>query len=141
PTRCFHLQGSAVIKRVPKATKSTESSSKSRRTERDSRCFRADSWGAESREFWLSEKRRCRQSGTNEVFSTDGPESCQFPSSEALRPVSRAAVDGEDHDVGFLDGIRSDEGRIRKGPIHESREPGQLCPTWGRRQVKLLNAS
>lgn len=63
----------------------------------------------------------------------------KYRSLEALRPALRAMVDGEDHDVGFLDGIGSNEWHIRNEQLTCAGNPASSARYRG--SSKLLNAS
>src|SRR5437763_16108896 len=58
---------------------------------------------------------------------------------KALRPMLSAVVDREDHDIGFLDGIRKDERRIRIDQLTGPTNPA--CSSRHRVDGKLLNAA
>jgi len=76
--------------------------------------------------------------GRMRFFARTGQSRASSPGLKALRPVLCSVVDGEDHDVGLLDGIRSDEGRIRNDQLTGAGNPASSA-RYGE-GGKLLNA-
>ena len=72
------------------------------------------------------------------LFASTRQNRASSPSLEALRPVLCAVVEGEDHDVRFLDDIRSDEGRIRNDQLAGTGNPASSAREG--KGGKLLNA-